>query len=257
MKIKIMLYLAFAVLMPAVVNAQTVTEGVQSFRQGEDAWKRQEKTVPEEIRAQSRFVEDAGKIAIDNILKAEQVFCYEVLSRNDDYEGYSLDGFPIRGFCGILGNQVRDTVSQFFLSSNAYTDFNSSEQCVIQPKIMLRFVRGVDFTDMLLSSPCHAFALYYGGNVLLYNFKPGAEILDALVNSLSEKHSEFISPALLNQLLPVGLIQNDQQRKMVNKRSEPIRKWLDKAEKDEAAKAAEREKNQRGWNKLKMRNLAN
>lgn len=255
MKIKAILWIATMMLAPALVQAQTVAEGVQSFAKGEGAWKRQE-TEAEEIKPQQRFVDESGKIAIDNILKAEQVFCYEVFPRNDDYEGYSLDGFPVRGFCGILGNQVRDMVSRYFLSVPGYTDFENSEQCIIQPKLILRFVRGVDSTDMLISSPCHSFALYYGGNVNVYNFKPGAEIIDALIKSLSEKHSEFISPALLNQLLPVGVVQNEQQRQIVNKRSEPIRKWIDKAQKEEAAKAAEREKNQRGWNKLKIKGLA-
>ena len=244
------LILAFA---PTAVWAQLGGGGLAA---APEAARRQE-AVTEDLEPQARFVEEMGKIAINNITKAEQVFCYEVFARNADYDGYAIDGYPIRGFCGILGDAVRDTVSRYFLSSSGYTDFANSEQCVMQPKIMLRFVRGVDYTDMLVSSPCHSFALFYGGAVRVYNFKPGAEVIDALIKSVSEKHSEFVSPALLNQLLPIGVVQNEQQRQIVNKRSEPIRKWLDKAQKDEAAAAAEKEKNQRGWNKLKMKGFGN
>lgn len=255
MKLTKLLGLALA-LLPTAVSAQFDEGGVKSFASAPATAQRQE-NVAEDLEPLARFTDEMGKIAVNNIAKAEQVFCYEVFARNADYDGYALEGYPIRGFCGILGDAVRDTVTRYFLSSSGYTDFDNAEQCVMQPKIILRFVRGVDYTDMLISSPCHSFALFYGGAVRVYNFKPGAEVIDALIKSVSEKHTEFVSPALLNQLLPIGVVQNEQQRQIVNKRSEPIRKWLDKAQKEEAAAAAEKEKNQRGWNKLKMRGFGN
>ena len=105
----------------------------------------------------------------------------------------------------------------------------------------------------LISSPCHSFAIFYGGGVHVYNFKPGAAIIDAMLKALGPKHSEFVSPSLLNQVLPIGVIQNEQQRKIVNKRSEPIRKWEQKTKAEEAKRAAEEKKNNSGWNKLKMK----
>ena len=131
--------------------------------------------------------------------------------------------------------------------------FDQAEECIIEPKIIIRFIRGVDYTDVLLSSPCHSFAIFYGGGVRLYNFKPGAPIIDAILKALAPKHAEFVSPALLNQLMPVGVVQNAQQRRIVNRRSEPIRKWTQKVEEEAAKKAEENKKNNSGWNKLKLR----
>ena len=53
--------------------------------------------------------------------------------------------------------------------------------------------------------------------------KNHATVGAAMLKALGPKHSEFVSPSLLNQVLPIGVIQNEQQRKIVNKRSEPIR----------------------------------
>ena len=74
-----------------------------------------------------------------------------------------------------------------------------------------------------------------------------------MLKALGPKHSEFVSPSLLNQVLPIGVIQNEQQRKIVSKRSEPIRKWEQKTKAEEAKRAAEEKKNNSGWNKLKMK----
>ena len=74
-----------------------------------------------------------------------------------------------------------------------------------------------------------------------------------MVKAFGPKHAEFVSPALLNQLMPIGVVQNEQQRKIVNRRNEPIRKWAQKAEEEAAKKAEEDKKNNSGWNKLKLR----
>jgi hypothetical protein len=253
--------LGILIISSGFVYAQgAAVEGVESFKQAEGAWRRAAEngnsaTAAKGIVPLEKFYEDNGKIAVQNIVNAEQVFCYEVFSQNPDYEGYSVNGFPIRGFCGVLNNQIRDMIGEYFLATPTNIDFDRAENCMIQPKVMIRFIRGIDSTDVLISSPCHSFAIFYGGNVSVYNFRPGAEIADAMVSALSEKHAEFVSPALLNQLLPIGVVQNEQQRKIVNRRSEPVREWQKKVEAEEAKQAEERKKNQTGWNKLKIKSF--
>lgn len=254
MKLMIFLLVGFLALCPEATFAQTV-EGVQSFSQPEGAWKRENQNLAEDIKPQQRFYDEAGRFAIDNIVNAEQVFCYEVFPYNADYNGYTIDGFPIRGFCGVMGQPVRDMVTKYFLGTEENVVFDQPEQCVIEPKIIIRFVRGVDYTDMLISSPCHSFAIFYAGSVHVYNFKPGAPIIDAMLKALGPKHAEFISPSLLNQVMPIGVVQNEQQRKLVNKRSEPIRKWAEKFEQEEAKRVAQEKKNSSGWNKLKNKSF--
>ena len=186
-----------------------------------------------------------GASALQNITNAEQVFCYQIANRPENYTGYTLDGMAIVGFCGIINNELKTMVtSELFMNPNNIV-FDVTENCVIRPQIMLRFVRGVDATDVLLSSPCHAFAIFYGGKVNAFNAKPAAPIIDALINPLIKGKIDFASPALLNQLLPVGIAQTDAQKELLNQKNEPVRNW----EKSEQQKAA----SQKGWNKLKSK----
>lgn len=67
--------------------------------------------------------------------------------------------WAVTGFCGIIENEPEKYVNQTVFA----TPENISQevaQCVIKPRLMLRFVRGVDYTDVLLSSPCHSFSVF-------------------------------------------------------------------------------------------------
>lgn len=185
-----------------------------------------------------------GQAALMNVKKAEQVFCYHVAERPDNYVGYTLDGMAIVGFCGVVSDELKNMVITELFSNQERVLFDVTENCVIRPQIMLRFVRGVDYTDVLFSSPCHAFAFFYGGKVSAFNAKPAAPIVDALVKPLTQNKIDFASPALLKQLLPIGIAQTDDQKEILEQQNAPIRKWVEN-------KAAQEAKNApKGWNKL-------
>ena len=232
-------------------------EGVQSLQGDKDAWRRGgEKNNTEATPAASvqsagkdeileQIANRTGQPALINITDAEQVFSYEVATRSNTYSGYNLDGMALKGFCGVLSkNQQKDIVDSFFKTA-ANVEFNKTEECIIQPKIMLRFVRGVDNTDVLLSSPCHSFSVFYAGMVNTFNLKPSADKLDSIVNPMLKKSQDFVSPALLSQLLPVGVAQTEEQKALINKRKEPIRGW-------EKGKTQKEEKKSSGWNKVNL-----
>ena len=185
-----------------------------------------------------------GQAALVNITDAEQVFCYQVAERPDNYVGYTLNGMAIVGFCGIVNDDLRNMVVSELFSNQERVLFDVTENCVIKPQVVLRFVRGVDFTDVLFSSPCHAFAFFYGGKVSAFNAKPAAPIVDALVKPLTKNKIDFASPALLNQLLPVGIAQTDDQKKALEQKNAPIRKWETNKAEQEAKNAS------KGWNRL-------
>ena len=230
-------------------NAQLNTEGVTSFGQQDDSWRRTENE--QKIQPLPQFVSTAGNQAMKTILEAEQAFCYEVFPQDPNFEGYSLDGFPIKGFCGVLDKEVRDVVIASFFANKEMVDFRNSKNCVIQPKMIVRFVRGVDYADVLFSSPCYSLSIFYGGKVSSYNYDPSGSVVDILINNLQERHQEFVSPALLNQLLPIGVAQTQEQRRMISKNREPIRKWEAKAEENVKKQEEELKRQSTGWNKLK------
>ena len=221
-----------------------VKDGIQSFQQNKDAWRREEN---EKKKFLSGISDSIGAAATINIEQAEQVFCYEVEPRAVDYDGYTINGMALTGFCGVLNDELKKLVLEELFMSPQNVILDKSEDCIIKPKIMLRFVRGVDNTDVLLSSPCYSYSVFYGGKIRPFNAKPAAEIIDALINPLLKKKVKFISPALLNQLLPVGVAQTAEQKELVNKKNKPIRGWV----KDESTSvSAETQPKSSGWNKL-------
>ncbi len=186
-----------------------------------------------------------GSSALNNITNSEQVFCYQIANKPENYTGYTLDGMAIVGFCGVINSQLQTLIKSELMMNPNNILFDVTENCMIRPQIMLRFVRGVDSTDVLLSSPCHALAFFYGGKISAFNAKPASQIIDAIITPLIKNKVEFASPALFNQLLPIGVAQNDEQKALIQKNNEPIKNWQKKQQDSIARKS--------GWNKLRAK----
>ncbi len=184
-----------------------------------------------------------GDSALNNIEHAEQVFCYQIADKPENYTGYTLDGMAIVGFCGIINQDLQTLIKSELMMNPENILFDVTENCVIRPQIMLRFIRGIDSTDVLLSSPCHALAVFYGGKISAFNAKPAAQIIDAVIEPLLKNKVPFASPALFNQLMPVGVAQTEEQKALIEKKNEPVRNWQQEQQKIKASTA--------GWNKLK------
>ena len=155
---------------------------------------------------------------------------HQVIPAPQGYDGYTLDGFAVTGFCGVVNNELKNLLKTELFYNPKHVDFENVENCIIQPQVMLRFMRGVDSTDVLLSSPCYSFTVFYAGNVKSFNAKPAAEILDAFITPLLKAKVDFVSPALLNQLLPIGVVQNEAQKEKVSQKNAPIKAWDKKEE---------------------------
>lgn len=248
-KIVLSLLLSFAFVFSA--NAQ-LPIGTPFFSSNNNPWQ-EKKPEPLPKTPLRRFADEIDSYAMKNIFEAEQAFCYEIFPKDEGYLGYILDGFPIRGFCGTLTAEEIDTIRRNLFSAADSVDFTSSENCLVQPKIMFRFVRGVDHTDVLLSSPCHAIAVFYGDRTNAYNFRPGAKYIEETVKNMNSRHQEFVSPALLNQTVPNGTAKSEEQRKLIKKDSEPIRKWQTETQKKVEQQDEETVRQNTGWNKLKDR----
>ena len=194
-----------------------------------------------------RISKAIGPSALQNITDAEQIFCYQITNKPENYTGYTLDGMAVSGFCGVINNELKDLIVSELFKNPDNILFDQAEECIIRPKIILRFVRGVDMTDVLFSSPCHAFAIFYGGRINAFNAKPAAPVIDALVTPLLKGRIDFASPALLNQLLPIGVAQTEEQKNLLNRKNEPIRNWIKTQQQEEE------QPRRNGWNKLNLK----
>ena len=186
--------------------------------------------------------------ALNNILNSEKVFCYTVEMATPNYTGYTLDQLALTGYCGQLKEEKSIFVQEFFEKPGNISETKAS--CKIEPKIMFRFIRGVDATDVLISDTCPSVTVFYGGSVQSFNAAPIKKSLEGVVTLFANGRIDFVSPALIDELMPSGVILNDEQRALVNqhKSAQPIRNW-DKQNK--SAPAPKAQESAKGWNKLK------
>ena len=174
----------------------------------------------------------------------------------------------VTGFCGILSKPEMDLFIREFLSKDENVS-NVVDQCVIKPRVLLRFMRGVDYSDVLFSVPCYSFTVFYAGNISSFNTSPAAKTLTSIVEAYEKKKMQFISPALLGQVLPIGVPQNDTQRALVKSKLQqgPVRNWTQKdntaaqttPQSTQPATQPSRQqaapsKEGKGWNRLKFKN---
>ena len=189
------------------------------------------------------------------INKAEKVFCYVVDYAEKGYEGYTVDGFAIKGYCGELSAEGKSLIKEtLFNSTSLYS--KSKADCRVSPKIMLRYVFGIDYTDVLLSYPCASLTFFHGNSIAILNANPGEVVLEKIVTAYSSLSEDFQSPALLGQMVGSGVAQNQAQKEIIKRNAPteaPLKKWSNEpiTETSSSDSTVSAPKPASGWNKLK------
>ncbi len=201
--------------------------------------------------------ENLPDVVTRNITEAERVYCYTVEMPYDNYQGYTIDQMAVTGFCGILNQQQVDIlISAFLQNKNSLSE--KSADCTIVPRILIRFLRGIDSTDMLFSSPCPSLTFFYGGGIKSFNAEPSAEQIGGVADLFEQSKIDFVSPTLLDQVFPIGVPQTEAQKALVAKSNapKPSSKWNRKPdgapEVTPAQAAPEQETKASGWNKINI-----
>lgn len=188
-----------------------------------------------------------------NISNAEQIFCYHVTKRPAKFTGYTLNSFAIAGYCGELdaGQTITTYEALFTQSPNI---INTQANCHIEPRIMLRFARGVDYTDVLLSSPCPSFTVFYGGKYKAFNIKKG--IIDDIISQFEKTKTDFNSPSLLKQTVANGTATTDKEideLQKKNRENAPVMSWKEQQETKPVEAPNTKPAQPKGWGNLKLR----
>ncbi len=198
--------------------------------------------------------------ALYNVEHPEQVFCYHIARKPKDFTGYTLNNFAVVDFCGELDMGATTTTYEalFTQSPNIIT---ATAACAIEPKVMLRFVRGVDYTDVLLSSPCPSFTLFYAGRYTAFNIKQA--VIDDVISQFDKTRDTFNSPALLKKTVANGVADTDKEAEEYEKKQKenaPIMNWKNdqsspqNAEIDENSQSSDAQpKAKKGWGNIKLR----
>ena len=225
------------------------------FDTGEDILGEEAADIPQSNASQatlSEFLERKLPSASARIInKAEKVYCYTVDYAGNDYDGYLMDDLAIKGSCGELSAEGQKLIKDnLFQNSIIYS--NSVANCQISPRIMLRYVYGVDYTDVLLSYPCPALTFFHGRDATILNATPGSAIIEQITSAYSKLEEKFYSPALLGQMVANGQPQTQAQKEIIrlNAPTEaPRKKWGN--ETPSAASEQPQQPKKSGWNKLK------
>ena len=193
-----------------------------------------------------QIIEVIPEVAAYNIHNPEQVFCYHVEKRAKGDEGYSIGNYKIVDYCGELDYNVITTSYEalFTRSPNIIT---TKANCRIEPQVMLRFVRGVDFVDVLLSSPCPSFTIFYGGRYKSFNVKQA--VIDDVIGQFDKTREAFLSPAIVKQTVANAEAKDEEESYVLEKKQ----KQAEDQKVKEVEENKEPQKPKTGWGNLKLK----
>lgn len=248
---KIFLFAFLTLMLPILAKAQENTNTLLTSDKA--SWRRQETVVPApQADVLPQIKGTLSKNALKNLTQSEEAFCYTVEEAGADDSSYVIDNMKITGFCGILSKAELDLFYNEFLS-NEKNISTVVANCIIRPRIMLRFINGVDFSDVLLSSPCQSFTVFYAGEIKSFNLSPASEVVDAVVEAYEKRKIAFVSPALLRQILPIGMVQTQAERDLIKEKTtqKPVRNWQTNTQNEPSASQPTPKNNTQGWNRLR------
>ena len=140
-----------------------------------------EKIVSQPIRERIRA--DAAYI----VGEPEETLCYGIARKSPKKRSATIQGYAHTGNCGSLNETGMAEIQSKLFSAESY-DMNIMKiaSCVINPKLILRFRKGFDFVDLLLSGGnCPAVFFLYGGETREFSAKPIKEWLDTFIEAVS------------------------------------------------------------------------
>ena len=136
------------------------------------------KEIQERIRPDASFI----------VGEPDEVICFGVSKKSPKKRIPTLNGFAHIGNCGSLNETGIKEVQKQLLAAESY-DLSVTKigNCIVTPRLLLRFRKGYDFVDMILSSgeTCPAVTFIYGGDTREFYAKPAAEWLQNFISAVS------------------------------------------------------------------------
>ena len=157
------------------------------------------KAIRERIRADAAYI----------VGEPDETLCYGIARKSPKKRSATIDGYAHTGNCGSLNETGMSEIQTKLFSAESY-DINVTKiaSCVITPKLALRFRKGFDFVDVILSGgTCPAVLFLYGGDTKEFSAKPIKEWLDTFIDAVS------------NDLEPINQEQAKTGGNMFKKRS--------------------------------------
>ena len=140
-----------------------------------------EKIVAKEI--QERIRPDASYI----VGEPDEVLCFGVARKSPKKRSATINGYAHLGNCGSLNDTGLKEVQKQLLSAESYQlNVTKISSCIITPRLALRFRKGYDFVDLILSGGgCPGVVFMYGGDSREFYAKPIQDWLNNFISAVS------------------------------------------------------------------------
>ncbi|MBR4127319.1 MAG: hypothetical protein IKR09_07080 [Alphaproteobacteria bacterium] len=133
--------------------------------------------IRERIRADAAYI----------VGEPEETLCYGIARKSPKKRSATIDGYAHTGNCGSLNETGMAEIQNKLFSAESYDmSIMKIASCVTNPKLALRFRKGFDFVDVILSGGnCPAVQFLYGGDTKEFSAKPIKEWLDTFIEAVS------------------------------------------------------------------------
>lgn len=134
--------------------------------------------IRERIRADAAYI----------VGEPDEALCYGIARKSPKKRAATIDGFAHTGNCGSLNETGMKEVRDKLFNVASY-DMNVTKvvSCITTPRLALRYRKGFDFVDVILSGGnCPAVFFMYGGDTKEFSAKPIKDWLDTFINAVSQ-----------------------------------------------------------------------
>lgn len=140
-----------------------------------------EQIVAKEI--QERIRPDASYI----VGEPDEVLCFGIARKSPKKRSATINGYAHLGNCGSLNDTGLQEVQKQLLSASSYQmNVTKISSCIITPRLALRFRKGYDFVDLIVSGGnCPAVSFIYGGDAREFYAKPIQDWLNNFISAVS------------------------------------------------------------------------
>ncbi len=166
---------------------QAASSDPSSASFSEESAQKQEEELPfKQIVAkeiQERIRPDASYI----VGEPDEVLCFGVARKSPKKRSATINGYAHLGNCGSLNDTGLKEVQKQLLNASSYQmNITKISSCIVMPRLALRFRKGYDFVDLILSGGnCPGVTFIYGGDSREFYAKPIQEWLNNFISAVS------------------------------------------------------------------------
>lgn len=200
-------------------SSKSKTSTTRSAGSGTSSQAEEEETLAPAVALSQRLIPDAMRI----LMEPTDVECFAVKKKAYQAEKPSFLGLELQGMCGVLSKSALTEVQHVLFGEAEKYDFIKPMKCVFNPKVALRFSRGVDHVDILISpKKCVGLKYYYADR----HFTVKTDLAENWLTRFTDGVRADMVPVKLEEVAPLSTLKKkEEKRQWTTKESAPKQRW--------------------------------